>query len=59
MAWEFAAVWIDDPDQGWKWIWRHLADDGGALLGESGEFPQLDDCIEDARRNGFDESDGD
>ena len=56
MGWEFAAIWADDPDQAWKWIWRRVADDSGAVLAQSCEFPQLDECIADARRSGFDES---
>jgi hypothetical protein len=56
MGWEFAAVWVDDPDQAWRWVWRRVADDSGNVLAQSGEFPALNDCIADARRNGFDTS---
>ena len=56
MGWEFAAVWVDDPVRSWKWMWRRVADDNGAVLQESAEFALLDECIEDARRNGFDDS---
>jgi hypothetical protein len=58
MGWQFAAVWGDDPDGRWKWVWRRIADDSGATLEQSGEFNRLDDCIEDARRHGFDEDCG-
>ena len=56
MGWEFAAVWGDDPDQAWQWVWRRVADDSGAVLQQSEAFPHLDACIDDARRNGFDQS---
>jgi len=56
MGWEFAALWADEPDRAWKWIWRRVTDDSGAVLAQSREFPQLDQCIADARQNGFDES---
>ena len=55
MGWEFAALWVDDSELSWKWIWRRVADDDGALLAKSVEFPSLDACIVDARRNGFDD----
>ena len=45
MGWEFAAVWVDDPDQAWRWMWRRVADDSGAVLQQSREFPHLDDCL--------------
>ena len=57
MGWEFVALWTDDPDARWRWVWRRVADDSGALIAESAVFPELDPCVEDARRNGFDESD--
>jgi hypothetical protein len=57
MGWEFAAIWVDDPARSWKWTWRRVADDSGAVLAESAEFSLLEDCIADARRNGYDESD--
>jgi hypothetical protein len=56
MGWEFAAVWVEDPDETWRWVWRRVADDSGAVLAQSGDFPHLDACIADARRNGFDGS---
>ena len=56
MGWEFAAVWVDDPVRTWKWTWRRVADDDGAGLERSGECVQLEDCVDDARRHGFDES---
>lgn len=55
MGWEFAALWADDPDATWQWVWRRIADDSGALIAESAAFGELDRCIEDARANGFDE----
>jgi hypothetical protein len=57
MGWEFAAIWVDDPDQAWKWIWRRVADDSGAVLEQSREFPHLHACIEDAKHNGFEDDD--
>lgn len=57
MGWEFAALWVDDRDTPWQWVWRRIADDSGALIAESAPFSHLDHCIEDARRNGFDEED--
>ena len=56
MGWEFAALWVEDPDGAWKWVWRRVADDSGDALQQSEQFPALDDCIENARQNGFDES---
>jgi len=56
MGWEFAAVWIDDPSRYWEWTWRRIADDSGAVLEQSAGFVRLEDCVEDARRNGFDET---
>jgi hypothetical protein len=56
MGWEFAAVWVNDPDEAWKWMWRRVGDDDGAVLAQSEEFAHLDACIEDARHNGFDET---
>jgi hypothetical protein len=55
MGWEFAALWVDDPDATWQWVWRRVADDSGAVIAESAAFCDLDRCIEDARANGFDE----
>jgi hypothetical protein len=57
MGWEFAAVWVDDPDRAWRWVWRRIADDSGAILAQSEEFTGLDRCIEDAKRSGFDDGD--
>jgi hypothetical protein len=39
-------------------VWRRIADDSGAVIAESSAFPQLNLCMEDARRNGFDDDDG-
>ena len=56
VGWEFAALWVDDEaDARWQWVWRRVADDSGAVIAESTAFPHLDLCLEDARRNGFDE----
>ena len=55
MGWEFAALWVDDPDVPWQWVWRRIADDSGAVLEESTAFPHLDLCLADARSNGFDD----
>ena len=57
MGWEFAALWVDDPDAPWQWVWRRIADDSGAVIAESAAFAHLDQCIVDARVNGFDEDD--
>jgi hypothetical protein len=56
MGWEFAAMWVDDPARSWKWTWRRVADDSGAVLQQSQEFSVLEDCVEDARKHGFDAS---
>ena len=58
MGWEFAALSVDDPDARWQWVWRRIADDSGSVIAESSAFPQLAACMEDARRNGFDDADG-
>ena len=55
MGWEFAALWVDDADIPWQWIWRRIADDSGAVIAESTAFPHLDSCLADARANGFDD----
>jgi hypothetical protein len=55
MGWEFAALWVDDADAPWQWVWRRIADDSGELIAESVRFPHLDLCLEDARLHGFDE----
>ena len=57
MGWEFAAVWVDDPDISWRWTWRRVADDSGAVIAESTSFHELDLCIEDAKKHGFDPDD--
>ena len=56
MGWEFAAEWVDDPVKCWKWTWRRVADDSGEVLEQSRDFVELEDCVADARRHGFDES---
>lgn len=55
MGWEFTALWVDDPDTPWHWVWRRIADDSGALIAESAAFPQLELCVDDAKLHGFDE----
>jgi hypothetical protein len=57
MGWEFVAMWVDDAEGPWQWVWRRIADDSGDLIAESQGFPQLDLCLEDARLHGFDEDD--
>ena len=56
MGWEFAALWVDDPESKWQWVWRRIADDSGAVLHESRGFSRLEECIGDAQRHGFYES---
>ena len=56
MGWQFAARWIDEAEPAWTWVWRRVADDSGAVLEESQMFSSLDECVDDARMNGFDES---
>ena len=58
MGWEFVALWVDDRDTPWRWVWRRVADDNGALIAESSAFTQLEHCVEDARQNGFDDECG-
>lgn len=55
MGWEFAAVWLDEADAPWQWVWRRVADDSGEVIAESARFPDLAPCIEDAKLHGFDE----
>ncbi len=55
MGWEFAAVWADEPDKHWYWLWRRVADDSGQLLAESPRFTALEQCIDHARSHGYDE----
>ena len=55
MGWEFAALWVDDPDASWQWVWRRVADDSGEVIAESRPFTEMDACVEDARLHGFDE----
>ena len=55
MGWEFAALWVDEAEAPWQWVWRRIADDSGAVISESAPFPHLDLCIADAKENGFDE----
>jgi hypothetical protein len=57
MGWEFAALYFEDAEEGWRWVWRRIADDSGKTLQESPTFEQLDECVEDAKRHGFDEDD--
>lgn len=57
MGWEFAALWVDDPDRPWQWVWRRIADDNGEVIEESSTFAQLALCLADARMKGFDEDD--
>jgi hypothetical protein len=56
MGWEFAALWVDEPDERWHWVWRRIADDSGALIEQSRAFAELDGCVEDAKGHGFDDS---
>lgn len=55
MGWEFAALWPDEPDTPWQWVWRRIADDTGTLIEQSPPFPELDACIRDAKTHGFEE----
>jgi hypothetical protein len=57
MGWEFAAVWNDDADAPWQWIWRRIADDSGQVIEESRTFGDLEACMADAKHHGF-EDDG-
>ena len=52
MGWEFAALWNDDTTP-WQWVWRRIADDSGRVLEESHRFLQLDECVADAQKHGF------
>jgi hypothetical protein len=55
MGWEFAALWVEDADCPWQWVWRRVADDTGGVLQESCPFQDLTLCVADAKKNGFDE----
>ena len=57
MGWEIAAVWRDEPDRSWSWIWRRVADDSGQVLEESRSFTEFEACIEDAEAHGLDLTD--
>jgi hypothetical protein len=57
MGWEFAALWNDDADAPWQWVWRRIADDSGQVVEESRAFANLDGCMADAKQHGF-ENDG-
>jgi hypothetical protein len=50
MGWEFAASWVDDPDQSWQWRWRRIADDSGAVIAESPQFARLDTASKTRRK---------
>ena len=52
MGWEFAALWEDDATL-WNWVWRRVADDSRNVLEQSAPFVQLEACIEDAKKHGF------
>ena len=52
MGWEFAALWNDDATP-WQWVWRRVADDSGQVLQESGAFAELEQCIDDEKKHGF------
>ena len=56
MGWEFAALWVDDADVPWQWVWRRIADDSGEVIEESAAFPHIDLCLADARSKGFDDA---
>lgn len=56
MGWEFAAL-FDDKDHMFYWIWRRIADDSGHVIDASAtRFPELEPCMDDARRHGFRDS---
>ena len=55
MGWEFAALWVEDVDSPWQWVWRRVADDSGSILEESPPFTDLALCVDDAKRHGFEE----
>ena len=57
MGWEFAALWSDDADAPWQWVWRRIADDSGRVVEESSAFAALEGCMADAKDHGF-EDDG-
>lgn len=57
MGWEFAALWADEPDRDWHWVWRRVADDSAAPLQVSERFASIEECVEDAKRHGFDDPD--
>jgi hypothetical protein len=57
MGWEIAAVWRDDPEGSWCWMWRRVEDDSGRIIEESRHFPEFEECIEDAQAHGLDHAD--
>jgi hypothetical protein len=58
MGWQFVAVWVDEPEPEWRWIWRRVTDDAGDLVEASPSFATLPECLEHARAHGFDEDCG-
>jgi hypothetical protein len=57
MGWEIAAVWRDDPEGSWYWMWRRVEDDSGRIIEESRHFAEFEECIEDAQAHGLDHAD--
>ena len=57
MGWEIAAVWVDDLEGSWSWMWRRVGDDSGRVIEESRHFPEFEECIEDAQAHGLDYAD--
>lgn len=55
MGWEFVTS-FDSDDRKFYWFWRRTADDSGEVLEESARrFLDLMECIENARRHGFED----
>lgn len=49
--WQFSLHYTDREKPVWSWsLW---ADDGSAMRRSASHFPNLDDCIADARVHGY------
>lgn len=54
MGWEIAAIWRDDLEESWCWMWRRVEDDSARVIDESRHFREFEECIEDAQAHGLD-----
>ena len=57
MGWEITAVWIEQPDRAWRWMWRRMGDDSDRVIAESPQFVNFEECVQDAETHGLDHAD--